>query len=162
MRIDGEEKAGGSKGSKPRVAVLFHRLGPYHHARLRVAGEHMDVTGVEFSNVDTMYDWEFVDGADGFNRVQLFSGEVVHELPLERVVKRVSEVLDAIRPEVVAIPGWADRCSLAAIRWCCFNGVPTVVMSETTAWDFQRQWFKEAVKRRLLKLCGAGLVGGRA
>jgi glycosyltransferase involved in cell wall biosynthesis len=152
----------GSPGAKPQVAVLFHRLGPYHHARLRAAGEAMEVTGVEFSNVDTMYDWELLDEANGFKRVRLFSGEAVHQLSADRLVKRLDEVLNEIRPQVVAIPGWSDRCSLAAMRWCCFNGVPTVMMSETTAWDFQRHWLKEAVKRRLLKLCGAGLVGGRA
>jgi glycosyltransferase involved in cell wall biosynthesis len=35
-------------------------------------------------------------------------------------------------------------------------------MSETTAWDVERKWLKEALKRRLIKLCSAGLVGGRA
>ena len=122
----------------------------------------MQVTGVEFSNVDPTYAWDLVEGADGFNRVTLFSGAAVNELPASRIFSRVGQALDQLRPQVVAIPGWYDRCSLAALRWCGSHGVPAVVMSETTAWDVERKWLKEAMKRRLLKLCAAGLVGGRA
>ena len=142
--------------------MLFYRFGPYHHARLKAAGSRLQVTGVEFSNVDSTYAWDLVEGADGFNRLTLFSGEAVDELPASRIFSRVEEVLDQLRPEVVAIPGWYDRCSLAALRWCGVHAVPAVVMSETTAWDVERNWLKEALKRRLMKLCVAGLVGGRA
>jgi glycosyltransferase involved in cell wall biosynthesis len=145
-----------------RVAVLFHRFGPYHHARLKAAGSRLQVTGVEFSNVDMTYAWDLVEGAEGFNRVMLFSGTAVNDLPASRIFSRVGQALDQIRPQAVAIPGWYDRCSLAALRWCGSRGVPAVVMSETTAWDIERKWLKEALKRRLIKLCAAGLVGGKA
>jgi glycosyltransferase involved in cell wall biosynthesis len=144
------------------VAVLFYRFGPYHHARLKAAGARLQVTGVEFSNVDPTYAWDLVEGADGFNRLTLFSGVAVNELPASRIFNRVGEVLDQLRPQVVAIPGWYDRCSLAALRWCGAHGVPAVVMSETTAWDVERKWLKEFLKRRVVKMCAAGLVGGRA
>ncbi len=35
-------------------------------------------------------------------------------------------------------------------------------MSETTAHDFERHWWRELPKRRLLRVVGAALVGGRA
>jgi glycosyltransferase involved in cell wall biosynthesis len=35
-------------------------------------------------------------------------------------------------------------------------------MSETTAWDVERKWLKEFLKKRVVKMCAAGLVGGRA
>jgi 1,2-diacylglycerol 3-alpha-glucosyltransferase len=153
----------GSNGAREglHVAVLFHRLGAYHHARLRAAGELMRVTGIEFSNVDTTYDWEPIEGASGFKRVRLFSGEAVETMSSGRILKRVAEVLNEAQPQVVAVPGWSDRCSLAALWWCCLNRVPAVVMSDSTAADFQRTWLKESLKRRLLKLCASGLVAGR-
>jgi glycosyltransferase involved in cell wall biosynthesis len=82
-------------------------------------------------------------------------------LPASRIFNRVGQALDQLQPQVVAIPGWYDRCSLAALRWCGAHGIPVVVMSETTAWDVERKWLKETMKRRLMKLCAAGLVGGR-
>jgi glycosyltransferase involved in cell wall biosynthesis len=151
-----------SSGTGPHVAILFYRFGPYHHARLKAAGSRLQVTGVEFSNVDPTYAWDLMEGADGFNRLTLFSGTAVNELPASRIFSRVGQVLDQLRPQVVAIPGWYDRCSLAALRWCGSHGVPAVVMSETTAWDGERSWWKEYLKRRVVKLCAAGLVGGHA
>jgi 1,2-diacylglycerol 3-alpha-glucosyltransferase len=159
---NGADKTSVSSPTGPHLAILFHRLGPYHHARLGAAAARMKVTGVEFSNIDPMYRWNPLSGANGFNRVTLFSGEAVRDLSASRILNRVGEVLDQISPQVVAIPGWSDRCSLAALWWCGSRGIPVVVMSETTVWDFERKWLKENLKRRLIRLCAAGLVGGRA
>jgi hypothetical protein len=35
--------------SKPAVAVVFHHIGPYHHARLNAAADRLSVTGFEWS-----------------------------------------------------------------------------------------------------------------
>jgi len=34
---------------KPAVAIVFHHIGPYHHARLNAAAEKLSVTGIEWS-----------------------------------------------------------------------------------------------------------------
>lgn len=34
---------------KSAVAVVFHHLGPYHHARLNGAADRLSVTGFEWS-----------------------------------------------------------------------------------------------------------------
>jgi hypothetical protein len=33
---------------KPAVAVIFHHIGPYHHARLNAAADRLSVTGIEW------------------------------------------------------------------------------------------------------------------
>jgi len=147
--------------ARPHVAVLFYRIGPYHHARLKAAGSRLRVTAVEFSNVDPTYAWDLVEGAEGFNRMMLFSGVSVDGQAARNIAHRVAEVLDQLDPQVVAIPGWHDRCSLAALQFCTARGIPVVVMSESTAWDDERTWWKEALKRRVVNLGSAGLVGGR-
>jgi glycosyltransferase involved in cell wall biosynthesis len=152
----------GREGNSPHVAVLFYRFGPYHHARLKAAGARMQVTGVEFSNVDPLYKWDQVEGADGFRQLTLFSGVSIHSLTANQILRRVTTTLDQISPQAVALPGWSDRCSLAALWWCLARKIPAIIMSETSAWDFERMWLKEAMKRRLVKMCGAGLVGGRS
>jgi glycosyltransferase involved in cell wall biosynthesis len=145
-----------------RVAVLFYRIGPYHYARLRAAGAVADVTAIEFSNVDPTYAWDEVKGEQGFRRVTLYRDISVESQSARQIYQRMAEVLDQVQPGVVAIAGWSDRCSLAALRWALKRSVPVVLMSETTAWDEKRRWWKEAIKRGVLRLCGAALVGGRA
>jgi len=34
---------------KPSVAVIFHNIGPYHHARTNAAADKLSVTGIEWS-----------------------------------------------------------------------------------------------------------------
>jgi glycosyltransferase involved in cell wall biosynthesis len=144
-----------------RVTVLYRRLGPYHRARLRAAAAHLDVTAVELSAADDTYAWARLTGPDPFRRVTLFhERDVIHE-PVPEVVRRVRQALTEARPEVVAVPGWSERGALAALGWAADNGVPIVVMTESNAYDGRRAWWKEAVKRRVVGLCGAALAGGR-
>jgi 1,2-diacylglycerol 3-alpha-glucosyltransferase len=143
-----------------RVAVLFYRLGPYHLARLRTVGRCLDVTAIEYAKVDTTYGWNVVHGADGFRRVTLFQDDTFENAKVAVVQARIGQALAEARPEVVAIPGWGDRCSLAALHWCVQNRVPTVVMSDSTIWDKKRRWWKESIKRQIVRQFGAGFVAG--
>jgi len=148
--------------SRLRIAILFYRIGPYHSARLQSAAEVMQVTAVEYSNVDPFYAWDEYEAAGDYEFERLFYQEPVETQTNADIRHRVGDVLAAIDPQVVAIPGWHDRCSLAALRWCRSTGVPTVMMSETTPWDFVRRGWKEAIKRAVVRQCSAGLVGGRS
>lgn len=143
------------------IAVLFHRLGPYHFARLRETAQQLSVTAVEFSRVDNTYAWEEVAGAEGFQRITLFDDADSHSYPAAEVAARTQAALETARPSAVAIPGWSDPAALAALRWCLAKQVPAVMMSETTAWDEQRQPWREWIKQRVVQLCASALVGGR-
>ena len=89
--------------------MIFRRLGPYHHCRLKAAGKRMEIVGVELTGQDTVYAWDRIDEANGFQRVNLFPTENIGELAAGAVRARISEALSAARPEVVAIPGWSER-----------------------------------------------------
>jgi len=147
-------------GKNLKVAVLFHRLGPYHFARLRAAGELLDIVAIESSGVDETYAWDVVAGADGFERVTLFNGADAQKLPVPEVTSRVGSALDNIRPAVVVVPGWAGSAALGALRWCVQNQIPAIVMSESTAWDEPRKPWKEFIKRQIVGLGSAALAGG--
>jgi 1,2-diacylglycerol 3-alpha-glucosyltransferase len=144
----------------PTLAVLFHRLGPYHFARLRAAGRLLPIVAIESSGVDETYAWDVVAGADHFERVTLFDRADAQKLPAAEVASRVGSALDKVHPAVVVIPGWADSAALGALCWCVQNHVPAIVMSESTAWDERRSGWKEWVKGRVVRLCAAALAGG--
>jgi 1,2-diacylglycerol 3-alpha-glucosyltransferase len=145
---------------RAKIAVLFHRLGPYHFARLRAAGRLLPIVAIESSGVDETYAWDVVAGADHFERVTLFDRADAQKLPAAEVASRVGLALGKVRPAVVVVPGWADFAALGALRWCLQNHVPAIVMSESTAWDETRVAWKEWFKRRIVGLCSAALVGG--
>jgi 1,2-diacylglycerol 3-alpha-glucosyltransferase len=143
-----------------KVAVIFHRLGPYHFARLRAAGREMPVLAIETSGADETYAWDLIAGTDGFERVTLFKNADAQRQPKAEVATRMAAALDKIRPQVVVTPGWADAAALAALQWCGRNQVPAIVMSESTKGDESRKVWKEWVKRRVVGLFSAGLAGG--
>jgi glycosyltransferase involved in cell wall biosynthesis len=142
------------------VAVFFHRFGPYHRARLEGAGGHVNVTGIEVSGHTSEYDWEAVDAGSSFERVCLFPDRYSEDVSTREVATAVREALSEVAPEVVAVHGWSTRSALA-VTWACTRmGLPTVVMSESTAYDAERSWIRERVKRRIVGLHQAALVGG--
>jgi glycosyltransferase involved in cell wall biosynthesis len=142
------------------LAVLFHRLGPYHHARLQAAGLRCSLTSVELSLVDGTYRWANVDGARGFRRVTLFQHADADAVAPREVSRRVRDALTRADPAVVAIPGWSHPAALAALLWCLRRRRPAVMMSDSTAADATRRWHREAIKRLVLRLCNAALVAG--
>jgi 1,2-diacylglycerol 3-alpha-glucosyltransferase len=150
-----------------RIAVLWSRLGPYHLARLRGAaaaagGYGASVVGLEVAARDRDYEWAPAPGADGFERVTLFPGADYHGLSAGAIGRAVAETLDRVRPDIVAVNGWSVPEARAAAAWGRRHGRRLVLMSETKADDHLRPWWKEMIKRQLLRRYDAALVGGRA
>ena len=91
------------------VAVLFHRLGPYHLARFRALSGQFAV--VEFSKVDNTYLWDAVDTRGSYPMITLFNDADVETKHVSDLRVRFEEVLGGLSPNAVAIPGWSSRCS---------------------------------------------------
>lgn len=150
----------GRPARQGRVCLLWHRFGPYHHARLKAVQALRDCVGVEFSSVDPTYAWDKVAAKSGSKMVTLFSDSFSQDIPVRRIERRLGEVFAAIRPAAVVIPGWSDRVPLAALEWCVRQRVPAVLMSPSQRGDAPRVWYKEWPKRRIVSLFSAALVGG--
>ena len=145
-----------------KTALLFHRLGPYHVARLEAAAQLGATTAIELSAETGEYAWDKIGGAKTFQRVTLFPEGDSRAASPQEVQARVSRALNECHPQIVAIPGWSDPGALAALDWCLRSHVPAVLMSESTAHDERRVWWKEFIKRRMVGLYSTALVGGRA
>src|SRR5206468_8483293 len=145
---------------KPSVAVIFHHIGPYHHARLNAAAERLPVTGIEWSAKG--YDaWGAAEAPARYHKISLFS-EAADEYPASRRLREAfCWALEQANPDVVAVNGWNNFGSLAAARCCMEQGIPMVVMSESARGDEPRTWRKEIIKRRIVDLYAAALVGGQ-
>jgi 1,2-diacylglycerol 3-alpha-glucosyltransferase len=145
---------------KPAVAVVFHHIGPYHHARLNSAADRLSVIGIEWSA--KAYDaWGSADTAARYRKVSLFPEATDHSPGKAELERAFSSALEHARPDVVAVNGWNNFGSLIAANCCVRRGIPMVVMSESSRQDEHRSWWKEAIKRRIVGLYSAALVGGQ-
>ena len=145
---------------KPAVAVVFHHIGPYHHARLNAAADKLSVTGIEWSAKG--YDaWGAAEAPARYARLSLFT-EASDRYPDSRQRREAFRwALEQASPDVVAVNGWNNFGSLAAANCCVRRGIPMVVMSESARQDEPRTWWKEMIKRRVVGVYSAALVGGQ-
>jgi 1,2-diacylglycerol 3-alpha-glucosyltransferase len=145
---------------KPAVAVVFHHIGPYHHARLNAAADRLTVTGVEWSA--KAYDaWGAAEPPASYHKISLFS-KAADGHPGSRQRRDAFQwALEQAKPDVVAINGWNNFGSLIAANCCVRRGIPMVVMSESAREDEPRTWRKEMIKQRVVGLYSAALVGGQ-
>ncbi len=132
-----------------RILLAFDRFGPYHFARARAAAAHPGITlaTLEFHPDNPEYEWDKVSPPEGLLHYQ---------------GTRCDELLRDFSPEAVAIPGWSGAAPRTLLKECLHAAIPTVVMSESTEWDFPRKRIKEAVKRLKISRFDAAFVGGKA
>jgi 1,2-diacylglycerol 3-alpha-glucosyltransferase len=148
------------RGMAKTIAIIFHRLGPYHWIRLAAASSRCSVVAIELSAETDEYSWDRVKGAAPFKRITLFKEHNSRRSPVGELVRRLHAALNECCPSVVLIPGWSDKGAIAGLQWCVANCIPAVVMSDSTLWDEKRVIWKEWVKRALVNLCPAALVAG--
>lgn len=151
-RVPGTDRQG-------MVVVAWNRFGPYHHARLR-ATAHLNMIGLEISVADDTNPWARIDGPTGFSKLEAFHNEPADTVPPARMLARLATILDGLRPAAVAVPGWGYRSALALMSVAGARGIPLVLMSDSTADDAPRRWYKELPKRRLVGLASSALVAG--
>ena len=145
---------------KPAVAVVFHHIGPYHHARLNAAADRLSVTGIEWSAKG--YDaWGAAATPARYHKVSLFPEATDHFPGSAELRCAFWSALEQTNPDVVAVNGWNNFGSLIAANCCLRRRIPMVVMSESSRQDEPRTWWKEAIKRRIVGLYSAALVGGQ-
>ena len=68
--------------------------------------------------------------------------------------------IERVEPHVLVVSGYSYPESLAAMQAAAERGIRVVVCSESNAHDAPRRPWTEALKRRLLRLAQAALVGG--
>src|SRR3954447_5102329 len=145
--------------NKPSIALVFHHIGPYHHARLNAAADRLPVIGIEWSAKG--YDaWGAAATPVRYHKLSLFP-EATDRSPSKAELRSAFwSALEQKTPDVVAVNGWNNFGSFIAASCCVRRGIPMIVMSESARQDEARAGWKEAIKRRIADLYAAALVGG--
>jgi len=143
-----------------KVCILFHRLGPYHHARLNTLATHCELSVIELSTIDNTYAWDVVENKHDYPVVPLFTDADINTKPVDDITRKTRNALIDIKPEVVAIPGWSSPAALVALQWCCETNTPAILMSDSTERAEPRAYWRERIKSRVVRLFSAALVAG--
>lgn len=142
-----------------KILATLINLVPYHVARWNAAA---GIPGAEIDIVQMRSQDEFsileASGSDTAFRLTTL-GFREERVPPRTLLAAMEKAFDASRPDVAVINGYSFPISLTALMVACERRIPAVICSESNRDDFQRRWHTEAVKRRVVRLCGAGLAG---
>ena len=152
-----------------RVAVIWIDWYPYHVARFRGLNDEPSlrgsVTGIELvGGVGVHQGLKFREELPAGLAIETLmpgaSWLEANKLELARMLWRRLNELD---PEVVLVPGYYTLPAIAAALWARVHGRTSVLMTESTAGDHARTWWKELPKRLALRiLFDWAVTGGQA
>ena len=145
-----------------RLIIHFERFGPYHHARLKSAQKELsdwEVQGLEIAGSDETYAWDDESSSDV---IRVFEEGSYQDYSGMRISREVTRKLDELKPEAIAIAGYASPDARACLAWAEKNNARAILMSETRECDAPRNWVKEFFKSRLLRSVDGALVGGES
>ena len=135
-----------------RVAVIWIDWYAYHVARfeglLRTPELAGAVAGIEMvGGVGVHAGLKFrEDLPAGLPVATLMPGKSWSEAGQLRLARELWRALDRLDPEVVLVPGYYTLPALAAAIWARLHGRKSVLMTESTAADHKRVWWKERLK----------------
>jgi glycosyltransferase involved in cell wall biosynthesis len=149
---------------EPKLCWVLTNLVPYHHVRLRALAARAACTPCAVTLTDQdrfpILEHRPPEGLD-YRHVNLFDRVPLSAIPTHVFVRRLWTALDAMQPDVVCVNGWSFGGCHATLAWAAMRRRPAVMMSDSTFADAPRSRWKEAIKRRVVRLASAALVAGR-
>jgi 1,2-diacylglycerol 3-alpha-glucosyltransferase len=147
-----------------RTVVIFANFGPYHLARAEALSEVQGIEAhfVELAPVQRLYPWTTTRDELHLPLTTLVDTPY-EQTRFTKLLKELVTFLEELSPEAVVIPGYSPPLMLAAARWARMHDAASIMMFETTKLDHQRTWWKEQIKRWIVRrYYHAGFVGGKA
>lgn len=93
---------------------------------------------------------------------KLLFDDFIENIPTFNKVQAVLRYIWSYKPDVVNVTGWATDLSLTlAIVFSFFLGKKVVISNESTSFDQQRSFFKEFLKKILVKMSYGFIVFGK-
>lgn len=142
-----------------KLAVIFGEVPPWLVANFNASARLMEVVVVQVDDKRTVQRANAVPAEKQFTRVAL-QRPAEGLAPSAYLPSLIDDALNHIRPDAVMTLGWSEVKSIAALRWCLRHRVPAVVVSDSNRQDYARVWWKEAVKKRIVRLYSAAWAAG--
>jgi len=143
------------------IGIVWAQFGPYHYARAAAlqklvgAGK---VHAMELANQSSWYEWKRTAAA--VEVITLCPGAVTENLTFWPVFRSARRKFAALKLQVCLLPSYWPKQSLAVLLAAKSLGIRTVLMNESHADTASTRAAAVWVKRRLVSLFDAALVGG--
>ncbi len=151
-------------GSRPGLCWVLISAIHYHDARFESFARQTPyrLNMIQITDNDLFAALSPGAGRGSFSRQTLFPASSWREIDSRELARSLHRRLDALSPAIVCINGWSVGGCIASLDWCLRRRVPVVLFSDSSEHDEPRRWWKEAIKRRIVRLCSAALIAGRS
>lgn len=142
--------------------IMTAQVGHYHDARYRA----LVTSGLSFKVLVTQNEADFPElmstNSKPYAVHYLYPSRLdyTNAMTSGTIWKDMFELLFRLDPMVIAVAGWSTPECFAAIAWARRNKRRVVVFSESQEHDASRNRIREYLKKRVVSLCDAALVGG--
>jgi 1,2-diacylglycerol 3-alpha-glucosyltransferase len=148
------------------VAVFFANFGPYHIARVRAAKsmcQHLNINlfGVEIARLTIQYPWQVSLNNLNFELTTIFSNQKYEELANHILAPKLIKFLNYINPDVLVLSGYSEFAMIIALIWSKIYHKKVILLSESKEDDISRSFYKELIKKLIIRFYDAAIVGGK-
>jgi glycosyltransferase involved in cell wall biosynthesis len=145
-----------------KILLFLRRIGPYHHARFSTAAAQCNIVVVQTRPSSQEYAWDFVP--TGAYVIESFAAgnDPENGQRGKMLTRSVREVIHKHGPDVIVNTGWADPEYNEVVVQATRLDIPLVVISDSRYEDEPRVFYKEWIKKLLLRSYGSALVAGTA
>jgi glycosyltransferase involved in cell wall biosynthesis len=144
-----------------KAALIWSQFGPYHHSRFQAVKQYaagkIEVAGIAIGEKSGVYKWTPVSRDDVVVR---FKGAVDTDIPAVRLFLRGACRFIREQYDVVFVPSYWPKASLALLVAARCLRIPAVMMNDTHELSASGRFASEIVKKVILRLFGAALVAG--
>jgi len=153
-----------SRPAKPRVALVWAQLAPYHVDRCEAVGRRLDgqaeVLAVELASASHTYEWVQSGPIASCSKVTLFAGCLVESLSARQRFTGLLRALWGCRTVFLGI-GYNDPAILALAWLLRLKGCQVVMMADSKFDDKDRRAGFELLKQLLLLPYSGAIVAGK-
>lgn len=143
------------------LLFIVEKIGPYHNSRFNYLSKAKEfkIFVIETNTKSKTYLWE--EEKDANYIIYKLKKNQKGYLKFADINNQVTQILSQSNPQIIFITGWYEKTHHFLIYKSYFRKIPIVILSDSRYRDDKRIFYKEFIKRILLKSFSSGIVAGK-
>ena len=144
------------------LLFVVEKIGPYHNSRFNYLSEFkgFKIFVIETNTKSKKYLWEEVKNKN-YTIYKLNKNIKKGSQIFADINHQIIKILSQANPNIIFITGWYERTHYFLIYKSYFKKIPIILLSDSRYRDDKRIFYKELIKRILLKSFSSGIVAGK-
>ncbi len=143
------------------LLFVVEKIGPYHNSRFNYLSKvkEFNIFVIETNTKSKTYLWEEVKNTN--YKIYKLKKNQKGSQRFPDINNQIIEILSQSNPKIIFITGWYEETHHFLIYKSYFRKIPIILLSDSRYRDVKRIFYKEFIKRILLKSFSSGIVAGK-